>query len=99
MQVPDVDFAFIIESRELVGSVAGRDVIISEDIIDTGATLERAAKELRRQGAKSIAAFATHGMYIVLYYSVVYVEHCILTVLCFVILYRFVFTECIGAHI
>lgn len=47
---------------DLVGEVAGHDCIVVEDIVDTGATLERAAQELIKQGARGVYAFASHGL-------------------------------------
>ena len=48
---------------DLVGEVAGRDVIMVEDIVDTANTLTRAAMELKRKGARNIYAFASHGLF------------------------------------
>eukprot|EP00920_Eleutheroschizon_duboscqi_P030295 GHVT01073528.1.p1 GENE.GHVT01073528.1~~GHVT01073528.1.p1 ORF type:complete len:338 (+),score=66.38 GHVT01073528.1:1472-2485(+) len=52
-----------IERMDLVGSVAGSDVIIVDDMIDTAGTLCEAARELRRHGAGRVFAFATHGLF------------------------------------
>ncbi|PHJ16206.1 phosphoribosylpyrophosphate synthetase [Cystoisospora suis] len=52
-----------IESMDLVGSVAGSDVIIVDDMIDTAGTLCEAARELRKKGARRVFAFATHGLF------------------------------------
>ena len=51
------------QSIDLVGNVSGKDVVIVEDIIDSGKTLQRAAQKLREEGARNITAFSTHGMY------------------------------------
>jgi len=68
----DVGLAMIIKHREqagkvasmhLVGNVAGGDVIIVDDMIDTAGTLCEAAKTLKTFGAKRIYAFATHGLF------------------------------------
>mmetsp|Transcript_25832 Transcript_25832/g.83103 ORF Transcript_25832/g.83103 Transcript_25832/m.83103 type:complete len:468 (+) Transcript_25832:43-1446(+) len=47
---------------ELVGDVQGKDVILVDDMIDTGATLVSRVRMLRDNGAKRIFAFATHGV-------------------------------------
>lgn len=52
-----------VESMDLVGSVAGRDVIIVDDMIDTAGTLVEAARELKSKGARRVYAFATHGLF------------------------------------
>jgi len=52
-----------IESMDLVGEVKGRDCIICDDMIDTAGTLCKAAQALRDQGARSVFAFATHGLF------------------------------------
>ena len=68
---PDATFAMInkkrikpneIHSMELVGEVEGRNVVIVDDLIDTGGTLKKAAELLMEKGAKSVRAIATHGV-------------------------------------
>lgn len=44
----------------VIGNVKGSDVILVDDIVDTGHTLCRAAEQLMVQGARSIRAFCTH---------------------------------------
>lgn len=44
----------------VIGEVAGKDVILVDDIIDTAGTLCRAAKILIEKGANSVRAFCTH---------------------------------------
>ncbi len=48
---------------DLVGDVAGCDVIMVDDMIDTAGTLTMAAHELKTMGARRIFAFATHGLF------------------------------------
>lgn len=43
---------------DLTTDVRGRDVLICEDIIDTGETLKWLTKELKKRGAKSVTIFA-----------------------------------------
>lgn len=52
-----------VENMQLVGNVEGKDVLIVDDIIDTGGTLCEAADLLREHGAKKILCYATHGIF------------------------------------
>jgi ribose-phosphate pyrophosphokinase len=52
-----------VSGEALVGDVAGRDVILLDDLIATGGTLRRAARAARAQGAERIFAAATHGVF------------------------------------
>ncbi|CAK93389.1 unnamed protein product (macronuclear) [Paramecium tetraurelia] len=47
----------------LVGEVNGRNCLIIDDIVDSGSTLSRAADILKREGAKSVMAYATHPVF------------------------------------
>jgi len=44
----------------LIGEVKGRDVLIIDDMIDTGGTLVQAADALKREGARRILACGVH---------------------------------------
>lgn len=48
------------EVMNIVGEVEGKDCVIIDDIIDTAGTLVNAANALKKKGAKSIVACATH---------------------------------------
>jgi len=48
----------------VVGDVAGKVVIIIDDLISTGGTIARAAAACRARGAKQVYAAATHGMFV-----------------------------------
>jgi len=50
------------EVMNIVGDVDGRDVIIVDDLIDTGGTIVNATKEMRKKGARRLFAAATHGI-------------------------------------
>ena len=49
-----------IAEMTLIGNVEGKNVIIVDDLIDTGGTLCNAAELLMRKGAKSVRAMITH---------------------------------------
>ena len=51
-----------VHSMELVGDVSNRNVIIVDDLVDTGGTLKKAADLIMESGAKSVRAIATHGV-------------------------------------
>jgi ribose-phosphate pyrophosphokinase len=49
-----------IASMTLIGDVRGKDVILIDDIIDTGNTLAKSAQMLKDKGALSVRAMCTH---------------------------------------
>lgn len=49
-----------IASMTLIGDVSGKDVILIDDIIDTGNTLAKSAQMLKDKGALSVRAMCTH---------------------------------------
>jgi ribose-phosphate pyrophosphokinase len=49
-----------IDTMQLIGDVRGKDVIMLDDIIDTGTTITRAATLMLTNGASSVRAFCTH---------------------------------------
>lgn len=55
--------AGVVSSMNLVGSVEDADVVIVDDMIDTAGTLCEAAKELKKNGARRVFAFASHGLF------------------------------------
>ena len=50
------------EVANIVGDVAGRRLIIFDDIVDSGTTLCSAAKSLIEAGAAEVSAYITHGV-------------------------------------
>ena len=49
-----------IASMVVIGDVAGKDVVLIDDICDTGGTLTKSAGLLLEKGATSVRAFCTH---------------------------------------
>ncbi len=49
-----------VASMQLIGDVTGADVILVDDLIDTGGTMCKAAQLLMDKGAKSVRAIVTH---------------------------------------
>jgi len=54
--------ANVIETMELIGDVKGRNVILVDDMIDTGGTLAKAADVMLEKGALSVRAICTHAI-------------------------------------
>jgi ribose-phosphate pyrophosphokinase len=52
--------ANVIDTMELIGEVKGRNVILIDDMIDTGGTLAKAADLMMERGALSVRAICTH---------------------------------------
>ncbi len=50
------------EVFNIIGDVKNKNVIIYDDMIDTGGTITKAAKALKDAGAKSVIGVATHGL-------------------------------------
>jgi ribose-phosphate pyrophosphokinase len=51
------------EVLSVIGEVDGRNVIIIDDLVDTGGTVVLAAQELAKRGAKEIYVGCTHGLF------------------------------------
>jgi ribose-phosphate pyrophosphokinase len=54
--------ATTVESITIVGEVAGKDVLIVDDITETAGTLTNAAKLMREAGASSVRAAVSHSL-------------------------------------
>ncbi|MCI1751906.1 MAG: ribose-phosphate pyrophosphokinase [Flavobacteriales bacterium] len=51
-----------VESMTVIGDVSGKNVILVDDMIDTGGTLTKAATMMMEQGATSVRAMCTHAV-------------------------------------
>lgn len=67
----DADLAIIDKRREraglsevmnIIGTVAGKDCLLIDDIVDSAGTLCNAATALKESGAESVSAYITHGV-------------------------------------
>ena len=54
--------ANVIGKMELIGDVKDKNVVLIDDIIDTGGTLVKAAELMKEKGAKSVRAVCTHAL-------------------------------------
>lgn len=51
------------DASAMIGDVNGRDVLLVDDMIDTGGTIVHAAEYLKKMGAKKVIVCATHGIF------------------------------------
>jgi ribose-phosphate pyrophosphokinase len=58
----DHDKKNIAKAMHIVGDVAGRDVLIVDDMVDTAGTLVESTTALLRAGARRVYAGATHAV-------------------------------------
>jgi ribose-phosphate pyrophosphokinase len=49
-----------IASMQVIGDVEGANVVLVDDLIDTGGTITKAAQIIMEKGAKSVRAICTH---------------------------------------
>jgi ribose-phosphate pyrophosphokinase len=54
--------ANVVGEMSIIGDVEGKDVIITDDMVDTAGTLCMAADLMMKNGAKSVRAIVTHGV-------------------------------------
>lgn len=54
--------ANVISHMELIGDVAGKNVVLVDDMVDTAGTLTKAADLMMERGALSVRAVTTHGL-------------------------------------
>ena len=55
--------ANVVASITAIGEVAGKNIVIVDDMIDTAGTLAKAANVLKEMGALSVRACATHAVF------------------------------------
>lgn len=51
------------KALDMMGDVKGKEVLLVDDMIDTGGTICEAAELLKQRGAKTVSAVATHGLF------------------------------------
>ena len=52
-----------VKSLKIMGNVKGKNVLIVDDILDSGGTLLKACEAARKQGAKKVFAYCTHALF------------------------------------
>eukprot|EP01084_Bolivina_argentea_P163977 285171_1 len=52
-----------VSTTEIIGEVKHRDVILLDDMIDTGSRIINAARQCKNSGSFRVFAFATHGIF------------------------------------
>ena len=55
--------ANVVKEVKIIGEVEGKNCLILDDIIDTGGTIIKTAEVLKQKGAKSVSAYASHGLF------------------------------------
>lgn len=54
----------IVSGEMVMGDIAGKTVMIIDDLISTGGTLARVARACRAKGARKVIGMATHGLFV-----------------------------------
>lgn len=52
-----------VSELRISGEVNGKDIIIIDDIVDSGGTLMKASQVAREKGARKVYAYCTHGLF------------------------------------
>lgn len=53
----------VAELMHIVGDISGKNVVIVDDMIDTGGTIIQAAEAIKKDGAKDVYVCSTHGVF------------------------------------
>ncbi|GDX62048.1 ribose-phosphate pyrophosphokinase [Candidatus Levyibacteriota bacterium] len=51
------------EAFDMIGDVMGKNVLLVDDMIDTGGSITKAASLIKQRGAKTVRAVAIHGLF------------------------------------
>lgn len=51
-----------VASMEIIGDVFDANVILIDDMVDTAGTITKAADLMKKNGARSVRAYASHGV-------------------------------------
>ena len=51
-----------VATMDIIGEVDNADVVLIDDIVDTAGTITKAADLMKKNGARSVRAFASHGL-------------------------------------
>jgi ribose-phosphate pyrophosphokinase len=54
--------ANVVGEMTIIGEVYGKDVVITDDMVDTAGTLCKAADLMLKKGARSVRAVVSHGV-------------------------------------
>ena len=49
-----------VASMQVIGNVKNKDIVMVDDLIDTGSTISKASEVLKEEGARSVRAICTH---------------------------------------
>lgn len=59
----DVSVNNMSSALAMIGEVAGKNVLLVDDMIDTGGTIAHAVQHIKEKGAKKVIVCATHGLF------------------------------------
>lgn len=59
----DVKLNNVSDALDMIGDAQHKDVLLVDDMIDTGGTIAHAANFMKKRGAKSVRVVATHGLF------------------------------------
>lgn len=51
------------DALDMIGEVKGKDVLLVDDMLDTGGTIVSAANFIKKRGAKTVRVVITHGLF------------------------------------